>query len=115
MISKPVQLFLHAPVSQAIGWALLHFVWQGALIALTTWLTLRFLARSAASVRYIVGTVALTAMIALPGVTAAQHWRAAMSESRVAASSACSMDADPGCPAAGPQSIERSSLPPIQA
>ena len=43
------------PVAQAIGWALLQFVWQGALIGGLTALALAALRRSAADVRYVVG------------------------------------------------------------
>src|SRR5687768_14189753 len=72
-----VEMLLNQPVAQAIGWALVHFVWQGALIAAVTSLLLASLRRSAADVRYVVATIALTLMVTLPTVTAVQGWRAA--------------------------------------
>ena len=67
---------LQQPAAQVIGWALLHFVWQGALIGGLTALALAVLRRSAADVRYVVGTIGLSLMLTLPIVTAVQLWRA---------------------------------------
>ena len=52
------------------GWTLLHFVWQGSVIALTAALALRALRSCRADVRYGVACVALAAMLAAPVVTA---------------------------------------------
>ena len=52
------------------GWTLLHFVWQGSVIALMAALALRALRSSRANVRYSVACVALAAMLAAPVVTA---------------------------------------------
>ena len=60
------------PAVQAIGWALLQFVWQGALIGLLAAVTLAALRRSAADVRYVVATIALALMLTIPVVTAVQ-------------------------------------------
>ena len=60
------------PVAQALGWALLQFVWQGALVALLTAAVLAVLRRSAADVRYVVSTVALALMLTMPVVTTIQ-------------------------------------------
>lgn len=65
------------PVIQALGWALLHFVWQGALVGGLAALTLRLLRRSAADVRYVVAAVALSLMATMPVVTGVQAFRAA--------------------------------------
>src|SRR5688500_12994801 len=65
------------PAAQVIGWALLHFLWQGALIGGLTALALAALRRSAADVRYVVGTIGLSLMLTPPAVTAMQLWRAA--------------------------------------
>ena len=66
---------LQQPVPQAIGWALLQFVWQGALIAALTAALLALLRRSAADVRYVVATIALSLMLTMPVVTAIQSLR----------------------------------------
>jgi beta-lactamase regulating signal transducer with metallopeptidase domain len=60
------------PVAQALGWALLQFVWQGALVGLLTAAVLAILRRSAADVRYVVSTVALALMLTMPVVTTIQ-------------------------------------------
>src|SRR5688572_24556901 len=65
------------PVAEAIGWALLQFVWQGAVIGALTAITLAVLRRSAADVRYVVATIALSLMLTIPTVTAVQGIRAA--------------------------------------
>jgi beta-lactamase regulating signal transducer with metallopeptidase domain/peptidoglycan/xylan/chitin deacetylase (PgdA/CDA1 family) len=61
-------LFSH-PVFQLLGWTLLHFVWQGALVALAyagVALTLR---RNSASLRYTVACASMLLMLALPVAT----------------------------------------------
>ena len=68
------QLF-QPPVAQAIGWALLQFVWQGALVGIISALALLALRRSAADVRYVVATIGLALMLTMPAVTAVQTWR----------------------------------------
>jgi beta-lactamase regulating signal transducer with metallopeptidase domain len=71
-----VETLLSRPAAQAIGWALLHFVWQGALIGILTSVVLTLLRRSAADVRYVVSTIALSLMFTMPVVTGLQLWRA---------------------------------------
>ena len=46
-----IEPLLRQPAVQAVGWALLQFVWQGTLIAALTALALAALRRSAADVR----------------------------------------------------------------
>jgi hypothetical protein len=75
---------LRQPAAQAIGWALIHFIWQGALIGLLTAAALLALRRSAADVRYVVATIALSLMLTMPAVTAVQTWRAATAGAPVA-------------------------------
>src|SRR5690349_18318453 len=69
------QPLLQHPLAQAIGWALLQFVWQGALVAVLTAVALASLRRGAADVRYVVASIGLALMLTLPVVTAAQRWR----------------------------------------
>ena len=64
------------PMAQALGWALLQFLWQGALIGVLTAALLALLRRSAADVRYVVSTVALALMLTMPVVTAIQTFGA---------------------------------------
>lgn len=70
-----IETVLRQPVVQAIGWALLHFVWQGTLVAAFAATALALLRRSAADVGYVVSAIALSMMLTLPAVTATQMWR----------------------------------------
>ncbi|MBA2301975.1 MAG: hypothetical protein H0W08_05020, partial [Acidobacteria bacterium] len=66
---------LRQPAVQAIGWTLLHFVWQGALVGLLAALALRALRNSAADIRYVVAAISLSLMATMPVVTGVQAWR----------------------------------------
>jgi len=52
---------------QALAWALVHFLWQGALVAVAAALLFRVASR--ASARYAIGIGALVVMLAIPVVT----------------------------------------------
>ncbi len=54
-----------------IGWALIHFVWQGGLIALVTAAALRSCRRRSSEMRYAIACAGLVAMLAAPFLTAA--------------------------------------------
>jgi hypothetical protein len=51
------------------GWTLLHFVWQGSVIALLAALALRLLRSSRPQIRYVVACGALGVMLAAPAAT----------------------------------------------
>src|SRR3712207_2696563 len=57
------------PLIATLGWALTHFVWQGALLGLTAFFILRVVRPSRASTRYAVGVVTLAAMLLAPVAT----------------------------------------------
>src|SRR5919204_4692077 len=78
---------LYQPAAQAIGWALLQFVWQGALVGVLTAGALAALRRSAADVRYVVATIGLALMVTMPIVTAVQTWRSSATPVRLGAPS----------------------------
>lgn len=59
-----------SPLAQAVALALLHFLWQGALIAALLGAALLLLPRSRAAERYVACSVALGAMLLAPLVTA---------------------------------------------
>ena len=46
-----IEHLLREPAAQAIGWALLHFIWQGTLVAALTGIVLACLRNGAADVR----------------------------------------------------------------
>ena len=56
-----------------VTWGLLHFIWQGALVALLLGGLLLILKRSRPQLRYLLSCTALLLMIVLPIVTALQH------------------------------------------
>jgi TonB family protein len=57
-------------IAQALSAALLHFIWQGTLVACLLWVTLSMLRTRSANARYIASCVALALMTALPAITA---------------------------------------------
>ncbi len=71
-----IDQLLREPAAQAIGWALLHFIWQGTLVAALTAMVLTFFRNGAADIRYVVATIGLSVMLTLPAVTAVQLLRA---------------------------------------
>jgi beta-lactamase regulating signal transducer with metallopeptidase domain len=97
-----VETFLGQPAARAIGWALLHFVWQGALIGGLTYAALTLLRRSAADVRYVVSTIAMSLMLTMPLVTGAQFWRAVVDAPDAAQGLVCAGGAGANCEQAGP-------------
>jgi GWxTD domain-containing protein len=60
------------PLVHALGWALLHFCWQGALTALLLACVLALLPSRAARPRYAAACAAMALMLALPLVTFAR-------------------------------------------
>ena len=53
------------------GWVLVHFVWQGAVVAIVAALMLRLCRRHAASLRYVIACGAMGVMLLGVIVTAA--------------------------------------------
>jgi beta-lactamase regulating signal transducer with metallopeptidase domain len=107
----------HQPAAQAVGWALLHFVWQGAVVAALTGAVLMALRRSAADVRYVVATIGMALMLTLPIVTGVQKWQSfrttgpVVEETRAADAHAAAVAATP----ARHQSREAAAVVPTPA
>lgn len=57
------------PVVQALGWALVHFVWQGALLALLVASALVLMRKRSAQARYMAATLGLLLMLGAPIIT----------------------------------------------
>jgi bla regulator protein blaR1 len=57
------------PLAQAIGWALLHLVWQGAVVAVLLAALLSRLSGRSANLRYAISCAALALIVALGAVT----------------------------------------------
>ena len=76
-----------SPLFEVTGWTLIHFVWQGTLLALATAAALGACRRSAADIRYAIACLGLAAMLAMvrsSGGTAATSARSASSSSNAA-------------------------------
>src|SRR5437762_7838536 len=63
---------LSGPLAQAIGWALVHLLWQGVLVAAILAAALALMQRQSANARYLAACGALVLLIAL-GVATAYH------------------------------------------
>jgi len=63
------------PAAQAVVWALLQFVWQGAAVGAATAAALFALRRSAADIRYVVASISLAVMFTLPVVSGVQRYQ----------------------------------------
>ena len=57
------------PLIHAVGWSLLHFLWEGAIVALLLTSALRLLSNRSSQLRYAVACCALVLMAAGPLVT----------------------------------------------
>ena len=57
------------PLIHAVGWSLLHFLWQGAIVALLLASALRMLSNRSSQLRYMAACCALVLMAASPLVT----------------------------------------------
>ncbi len=108
MMTTPDTL-LSQPIFQSLGWALIHFLWQGALVALL-YASLRvILRRRTANVRYAAACATMLLLLALPIATALIIKRdlppAATPERTVspAASTSWKAEAQPSVDASGAQ------------
>jgi beta-lactamase regulating signal transducer with metallopeptidase domain len=61
-----LEYLLEQPLAVALGWALLHFIWQGALLALLLAGVLRIARDLSANARYAAACVALSLMFVAP-------------------------------------------------
>ncbi len=82
------------------GWTLIHFVWQGGLLAVATAAGLRLCRRRSSATRYAVACIGLTAMLAAPAVTAAVLWEPA----------SVTLPAETGRPAVSGEAIHSSNV-----
>ena len=66
--------FLDSSLGAALGWALIHSLWQVATVGVLTWAGFRSLRNRDAQARYLLGCGALVLMLALPLLTFALLW-----------------------------------------
>lgn len=69
LLLDPLNAWLSQPIVEQLGWVLVHFVWQGALVAGLLAGALALMRREQARLRYAVSLVALAALLALPAAT----------------------------------------------
>lgn len=62
-------LFSEQPLVRAFGWSLLHFVWEGAVVAILLAAVLKLLHAQSPQLRYTVACCALVLMTILPLIT----------------------------------------------
>jgi beta-lactamase regulating signal transducer with metallopeptidase domain/type II secretory pathway component GspD/PulD (secretin) len=60
---------LSEEIIQKLGWMLLHFVWQAAVVALLLGILLAVLRKSSSNIRYIIACTALALIVILPIIT----------------------------------------------
>jgi beta-lactamase regulating signal transducer with metallopeptidase domain len=65
-----LRLFLLNPFMECLGWGLLHFLWEGVVIAALLAIALRVLRNRSPNARYLAGWVALVAMACAVPLTA---------------------------------------------
>jgi hypothetical protein len=101
---------LSPDVIETTGWALVHFLWQGALVGLALGAALRSVHTGRSSLRYTICCVALAIMAFLPVITAVHLFEssstlsAASDRPSVTESTASGLSSVPQAPA-----LERSS------
>jgi beta-lactamase regulating signal transducer with metallopeptidase domain len=66
--------FLSQPLVESLGWSLVHFLWQGLVLANVLLFLLFFLRRRSANARYLAACGVLLAMAACPVATFAWIW-----------------------------------------
>src|SRR2546421_11610686 len=67
---------LSGPLAHAIGWALLHLLWQGVLVAAILAATLALLSKQSANARYLASCGALALLVVLGAATAYRSYDA---------------------------------------
>jgi len=65
-----ISTLLGSAIGQAIGWALLHLLWQGVLVAAILAATLALLSKQSANARYLASCGALALLVVLGAATA---------------------------------------------
>ncbi|MDP1833101.1 MAG: M56 family metallopeptidase, partial [Geothrix sp.] len=65
----PLLSFAMHPLAQALGWTLIHFLWQGAALGLLAWLVLLLMRGGSAKARYGLACAFLVVMVAAPVAT----------------------------------------------
>jgi uncharacterized protein (TIGR03067 family) len=68
-MNQVFETILNHPVMESLGWVLLHFLWQGAAVAVVLFLVLTVLRGVSANARYLISCFALLMTATLPAIT----------------------------------------------
>jgi beta-lactamase regulating signal transducer with metallopeptidase domain len=101
-------------LTSVLGWTLVHFLWQGALLGLATAAALRLCRRRSAECRYAVACIGLAVMVLAPAVTARALWRTAAAVAP-AADAAARPSGSARQPPASPAAAEHAAGPALPA
>src|ERR1044071_309814 len=71
-----IDMMLGSPLAQAIGWALVHLVWQGVVVAGILAAGLALLQKKSAHARYVVAGAAMLVLLGLAAATAVRAYDA---------------------------------------
>ena len=99
--------FVSPALTRALGWTLLHSLWQGALVAAVLAGALLLLRRQRAEVRYVAAAGALGAVVALAGITFGLYFNAGASTNAILGPS--SSKTVQAAPVGNPISLARAS------
>ena len=99
-------------LAEALGWALLHFLWQGAVLGVALGVALCF--RRSARVRYLLACGAMAAMVLAFLFTMAICWPSGLPRARIAEGAAAALHLPQGPDAATRSALDglRDSAPP---
>src|SRR5262245_60377806 len=65
-------------IVEALGWMLVHFLWQGAIVGVVLWCALKAARKSSPQVRYAAGCIAMLVMCV--GATATFAWQLSVAQ-----------------------------------
>ncbi|TGE10316.1 M56 family metallopeptidase [Hymenobacter fodinae] len=97
---------------RALGWTLVHSLWQGAVVALALAGLLLLLQRHRAVVRYNTAAAALVALLVLAGITFGRYYTAARAEHQTAAVAVTTDAAMPDAPTASAEQPAAATVAP---
>ena len=97
--------------THALGWALVHFLWQGSALALLLGVGLSLTRKAGAQTRYTLSLIALAAMLILPLATGMSLYDPPTSASTVTTVSTASDVVEASSPAPSPLQLVIGSWP----
>ncbi len=106
-----MEMILAGPLGKAIGWALVHLLWQGVLVAAILAATLALLQRQNANARYLASCGALILLVALGIATGYRAYDPGAAPAMPAAVAAYIQDSSSDTTVTEPQSVAATEAP----